>query len=334
MSCKFGIGDVVKIHSYNRDFHYNYYTGLISKLRDYGNDEVMYGVYIPEKCDEVYVMECELVKIPESSYTLTKEEDEKFKRHIVQIYSKGTDSFYPRIFLTDEQAYLNEDILRTEEVFKTVGKMIHERKERKMSMTPKKIMRNGPATIVFWEDGTKTVVKKMPGDKDDIYAAFCAAFTKKYFGSNEKVKATVDSLCGPSKEEIDKIVNDFCTKHADDFCKGYGVVAHVKDEKVSKYFIEKLSEMGFSVTKEHDCIFDNNYWLVKRDDTKHIKWCLEHKYFAERLVITPAYTGGDYYRMGEIAQELAEAGYSVKCLYGSGDRDYIRTIEEIEVNRK
>ena len=36
--------------------------------------------------------------------------------------------------------------------------------------------------------------------------------------ADEKVKATVDSLCGPSKEEIDKIVNDFCTKHADDFC--------------------------------------------------------------------------------------------------------------------
>ena len=61
---------------------------------------------------------------------------------------------------------------------------------------------------------------------------------------------------------------------------------------------------------------------------------VHYKSFAEKLVITPAYTGGDSYRMCEIARELAEAGYSVKCLYGSGNRDYIYMIKEIEVNKK
>lgn len=32
--------------------------------------------------------------------------------------------------------------------------------------TPKKIVRNGPATIVFWKDGTKTVVKCHDEDYD------------------------------------------------------------------------------------------------------------------------------------------------------------------------
>lgn len=52
----------------------------------------------------------------------------------------------------------------------------------------KKIILNGPATIFFWSDGTKTVVKCMESDQYDIYAAFCIALTKKLVGSNSKIK--------------------------------------------------------------------------------------------------------------------------------------------------
>ena len=53
--------------------------------------------------------------------------------------------------------------------------------------TPKKIIYNGPATIVFWYDGTKTIVKRSKKDKDNKYNAFCAALAKKIFGSNNKI---------------------------------------------------------------------------------------------------------------------------------------------------
>ena len=58
------------------------------------------------------------------------------------------------------------------------------------STAPKvsRIIRNGPATIVFWNDGTKTVVKKAENSYDDPYAAFCAALAKKVYGSNSAVK--------------------------------------------------------------------------------------------------------------------------------------------------
>lgn len=55
----------------------------------------------------------------------------------------------------------------------------------------KKIVRNGPATIVFWEDGTKTIVKRAEGTKDDIYMAFCSAFTKKMLGNNSRIKRVI-----------------------------------------------------------------------------------------------------------------------------------------------
>ena len=52
----------------------------------------------------------------------------------------------------------------------------------------KKIIKNGPATIVFWTDGTKTIVKLQDGDQDDIYAAFTAALAEKVFGSTSKAR--------------------------------------------------------------------------------------------------------------------------------------------------
>lgn len=52
------------------------------------------------------------------------------------------------------------------------------------------------ATIVFWKDGTKTVVKISDADmedgKYDIYAGVSYAIAKKLFGSNSAFKREVD----------------------------------------------------------------------------------------------------------------------------------------------
>lgn len=58
--------------------------------------------------------------------------------------------------------------------------------------TPKKIISNYPATIVFWKDGTKTVVKCAAGTDPDLYNAFCAAVCKKIFGSNSHLKKVIE----------------------------------------------------------------------------------------------------------------------------------------------
>lgn len=60
----------------------------------------------------------------------------------------------------------------------------------------KRIIIRDPATIVFWEDGTKTVVKLSWADtedgKSDIYAGVAYAIAKKLFGSNSAFKKEVD----------------------------------------------------------------------------------------------------------------------------------------------
>ena len=56
---------------------------------------------------------------------------------------------------------------------------------------PKKILKSGPCTIVFWQDGTKTMVRRADDEVDNDYSAFTAALAIKIFGSNSAVKRTV-----------------------------------------------------------------------------------------------------------------------------------------------
>lgn len=51
-----------------------------------------------------------------------------------------------------------------------------------------RVIFNPPATIVFWIDGTKTVVKCAEGEKFDPYTGFCYAFTERYFGPLSHIK--------------------------------------------------------------------------------------------------------------------------------------------------
>ena len=57
--------------------------------------------------------------------------------------------------------------------------------------TIEKLIFNGPATIVFWDDGTKTVVKLKEGSKkssDDRRIALMWAMAKKFIGSRSQLE--------------------------------------------------------------------------------------------------------------------------------------------------
>lgn len=71
----------------------------------------------------------------------------------------------------------------------------HAQKKEKLTMDNrykvKKILYNGPATIVYWADGEKTVVKCMDTDTFDPMAGFCAALAKRVYGSTGAVKQII-----------------------------------------------------------------------------------------------------------------------------------------------
>ena len=61
-------------------------------------------------------------------------------------------------------------------------------------LKPTKIIYSGPKTIVFWPDGTKTMVSLMEGQEHDDYTAYCAAVVKKMFGATHKAKQFIESV--------------------------------------------------------------------------------------------------------------------------------------------
>ena len=85
----------------------------------------------------------------------------------------------------------------------------------------KKIIFSGPKTIVLWTDGTKTIVSMSKDElRFDPEAAFCAAYTKKMFGSNSKIKRIIEQKSNfeeytkaaieNAETEFDKIMKCTC----------------------------------------------------------------------------------------------------------------------------
>lgn len=84
-----------------------------------------------------------------------------------------------------------------------------------------KVIYNNPATIVYWEDGSRTVVKCQPGDKFDRTVGFLMCVLKKVTGNtgryNEVLKKYVYDV-DPTPDDMRKKLAAFCNGRA--FCCG------------------------------------------------------------------------------------------------------------------
>ena len=73
----------------------------------------------------------------------------------------------------------------------------NEMKEKKLEIL--RVVFNGPATIVFWSDKTKTVVKCGKRDKFDPEKGLAMAIVKKMFGNKGNyyniIKKSLDGAC-------------------------------------------------------------------------------------------------------------------------------------------
>ncbi len=82
-----------------------------------------------------------------------------------------------------------------------------EYEDDEIAVWPERIVKSGRATIVFWEDGTKTVVKRSPDEQDNDYNAFVSALGIKIFGSNSQLKKIIKEQTVVQKP---KKANDAC----------------------------------------------------------------------------------------------------------------------------
>lgn len=62
------------------------------------------------------------------------------------------------------------------------------------NMNIKKVIFNDPATIVYWGDGSKTVVKVCEGDTFDAQTGLLLCIAKKIYGHTELKKVLKENL--------------------------------------------------------------------------------------------------------------------------------------------
>lgn len=73
--------------------------------------------------------------------------------------------------------------------------------------TAKRILKSSNRMIVFWGDGTKTIVKRAEDEEDNDYAAFTAALGIKLYGSNSALKRIVRSAEVQKPKKVKEEIN-------------------------------------------------------------------------------------------------------------------------------
>lgn len=68
--------------------------------------------------------------------------------------------------------------------------------------TVKRVIFSDPATIIFWEDGSKTVVKCQEGDTYNPETGFALAYLKKLLGNDNTFNKEINKYVGPEKGKL------------------------------------------------------------------------------------------------------------------------------------
>lgn len=113
------------------------------------------------------------------------EDDIRYKAyHAVIKICTGLRDCHNRLFASGATMYLEPSELRYIDHDENIlYKVMCAIKENTNNMNIKKVIFNNPATIVLWEDGTKTVVKRQKGERWDKEKGLAMAIVKKISGN-------------------------------------------------------------------------------------------------------------------------------------------------------
>ena len=144
----------------------------------------------------------------------------------------------------------------------------------------KNVIFNDPATIVFWDDGTKTVVKCQDGDKFDPEKGLAMAIVKKAYGNKSNYCNKMKKWL-PKEEQVDinsSLRSIFVPKE-------FTFTADI--DKLSKSFIKGIKDGVYSIFNGTRCTSNDNSVSSKKRMTFREEAAEFHPY-----KISPNYVGG------------------------------------------
>ena len=108
------------------------------------------------------------------------------------VYSHGENY---RDDAVDALAYCTHDIQSVRHYAEIINNNNYDQvNQKQLKLNIRKVIFNNPATIVFWLDGTKTIVKKADDEPWDPEKGLAMAIIKKYFGTNKEIKKIILAL--------------------------------------------------------------------------------------------------------------------------------------------
>ena len=133
----------------------------------------------------------------------------RWNRHFVDLFNPYTDTIILGYVINcDDCDLVNDDGSAIDTIkmpkidLETTNKTIHSNKQNELppcfhltsDLSPKAIYHNAKknTTCVVFYDNTKIIVKRIKGDKDNIYTAVAYAIAKKLFKSNNAFTKMVD----------------------------------------------------------------------------------------------------------------------------------------------
>lgn len=121
-----------------------------------------------------------------------------------------------------------------------------------------RVIFNDPATIVMWNDGTKTVVKCQDGDTYDKQTGLLMCIAKKHFGNAGRFNDVLHEWV--RCEEVEPSFD------WDKFKNGV-IAVHCPTEKAAKDFLRKARERGFDFLGNKS---EKTYWDIYDEETVYV----------------------------------------------------------------
>lgn len=177
MKTNFKVGDRVKINpkkSYNQ--YAEHALGKVYVIHDIRGTLIGYQTVALLKEEEGdisggFIESLEALELVEPDAGICEKEELRKEMHDKMKFPHGVAN------------YCENDVLMTMKAAET---------KSFYSLNVSKIIFNPPATIVFWEDGTKTVVKCSAEDEFNEYYGLLAALGKKVYENNSQIKKLID----------------------------------------------------------------------------------------------------------------------------------------------
>lgn len=122
-------------------------------------------------------------------------------------YRISTSNNYTCVDTIQYGGNIKLDTDKVEEVFRDYMNRKHGNYYRHLPHI-KKVIFNNPATIVLWDDGSKTVVKKSEKDAWDPEKGLAMAIVKKLFTRNQFLKMIPKEVWEATDSEVQDTVSD------------------------------------------------------------------------------------------------------------------------------